>query len=197
MNNKQTNIFLVRHGQTTWNLEKRWQGSKNSNLTALGVEQAQTTKTYLDQCQVDFAYVSPLQRAQDTISILLEDKDIKAVVLDDIRELNIGPWEGITQEDTKQTDPMEFHNFWKAPDCFSLQGAETFDELQKRVVSAVNSIFDQHEGCNILLVSHWISIKVALAHFSTTPLSKLPTMSDPLNAQVICLHKNGNDVSIL
>jgi len=197
MNNKQTNIFLVRHGQTTWNLEKRWQGSKNSNLTALGVQQAQKTKEYLDKCHIDSAYVSPLQRAQDTMTILLEDKDIQAIILDDIQELNIGPWEGVTQEDTKQTDPHEFHNFWKAPDRFSLKGAETFYELQKRVVQALNTIFNKHEGCNILLVSHWISIKVALAHFSTTPISKLPSMNNPQNAQVICLHKNGNDVSIL
>ncbi|NQY94826.1 MAG: histidine phosphatase family protein [Campylobacteraceae bacterium] len=197
MNNKQTNIFLVRHGQTTWNLEKRWQGSKNSNLTDLGIEQAQKAKKYLDTCHVDSAYVSPLQRAQDTMTILLEDKDIEAIILEDIRELNIGPWEGVTQEDTKQTDPEEFHNFWKAPDRFSLKGAETFEDLQNRVVQALNTIFDKHEGCNILLVSHWISIKVALAHFSTTPLSKLPLMSDPLNAQVLCLHKNGKEVSIL
>ena len=44
MDEKSTNIFLVRHGQTVWNLEKRWQGNKNSNLTKLGMDQAKQTK---------------------------------------------------------------------------------------------------------------------------------------------------------
>jgi len=197
MSNKHTNIFLVRHGQTTWNLEKRWQGSKNSNLTSLGIKQAKETKKYLDTCQIHNAYVSPLQRAQDTMQILIEDKDIKAIILDEIKELNIGPWEGISQDDTKQSDPEEYHNFWKAPDYFALEGAETFFELQNRVVLALNNIFEKHVGKNILVVSHWISIKVALAHFSTTPISKLSSMNNPKNAEVVCLHKMGNEVSIL
>lgn len=196
MEDKKTNIFLVRHGQTLWNVQKRWQGCQNSDLTALGIDQAYQTKETVNKYNIHYAYVSPLQRAQDTIKIILEDKDIKIDILDELKEINLGQWEGQTQEDTSLSNPQEFNNFWKTPELFSLQGAETLQELQDRVVKGLNYIFSQHEGKNILVVSHWISIKVALAHYSNLPISSLPQIDNPKNAQVLCINKIGSIIEI-
>ncbi len=196
MEEKRTNIFLVRHGETSWNLEKRWQGSKNSNLTSLGVLQAKKAKKLLDKFTIHNAYVSPLQRAQDTMNIILEDKKLDVVVLEDIRELNLGSWEGKTQEDTKVINPDEFYNFWHKPNKFSLEGAESFEDLQKRVVKGLDYIFSQHIGYNVIVVSHWISIKVAIAHYCSNSISILPSMDNPKNGELTCLSKVGNQVSL-
>ena len=196
MTHSNTNIFLVRHGQTQWNKEKRWQGSQNSNLTSLGIKQAQQTKELIDEQVIDFAYVSPLQRAQDTIELILKDKNIKAIVLDDIRELNIGPWEGNFHESTQISHPLQYHNFWHEPESFSLDGAETFVELQNRVVKSLDELFFKHKGTNILVVSHWISIKVAVAHYLEKEISELPFLNNPKNAELIHLCDNGKKISI-
>lgn len=191
-----TNIFLVRHGQTIWNLQKRWQGNKNSNLTDLGKEQAYMTKNKIDKHIIHHAYVSPLQRAQDTVKIILHDTNIKVNILDDIREINLGPWEGQEQNETSISHPKEFDCFWNSPELFSLKGAETFEELQKRVTKALDHLFSKHKGCNILVVSHWISIKVALAYYLKQPISALPNIKNPKNAELLCLSKIGSSVTV-
>jgi len=191
-----TNIFLVRHGQTSRNLENRWQGSKNSNLTNLGISQAKKTKELLNKFTIHNAYVSPLQRAQDTMNILLEDNKMEVVVLDEIKELNLGPWEGQTHAETKDDNPTQFHNFWNKPNKFSLEGAESFEELQQRVIKGLDYIFSKHVGRNIVVVSHWISIKVAIAYYCSNSLSILPSMDNPKNGEITCLSKVGNEVSL-
>lgn len=72
-----TNIFLVRHGQTEWNQQNRLQGHKNSPLTENGRQQAIKTREALHNQIIDKAYVSPLQRATDTLDILLEGRPEK------------------------------------------------------------------------------------------------------------------------
>jgi len=192
-----TNIFLVRHGQTLWNLEQRWQGNQNSNLTDLGIQQANITKSKLSKQLLDKGYVSPLQRARDTIQIIVEDRNLEVEVIDDIREINLGPWEGKTQEETSISHPSEFKAFWDTPETFLLQGADTFEELQSRVVEAINHIFLHNEGKNIIVVSHWISIKVALAFYMNKPLSFLPKMPNPQNAEILCLRKIEDKITIV
>jgi len=193
---KKTTIFLIRHGQTLWNVQKRWQGCQNSNLTALGIEQAYQTKEIVAKYDIQSAYVSPLQRAKDTIKIILEDKEIKINILDELKEINLGPWEGQTQDETSLSNPKEFDHFWKTPELFSLQGAETFQELQNRVVKGLDYIFSHHAGESILVVSHWISIKVALAYYDNQPISYLPTIDNPKNAQLLCITKIGSTIKV-
>jgi len=185
-----TKIFLVRHGQTLWNLEDKWQGNKNSDLTELGINQANKTKQKLDKYKFVRAYVSPLQRAQDTIKIILDKQDILYTIIDELKEINLGIWEGHTKDETKNSHEEQFENFWQKPQCFSLENAESFEQLQKRVVACLNNIFSENQGENILVVSHWIAIKVALAFYMKKPISHLPYMDNPKNAEVYCLEKS-------
>ena len=67
----ETNIFLVRHGETEWNKLNRLQGNQDSPLTKNGIKQAHEVKKSLEQYVIDKAYVSPLKRARDTIDIIL------------------------------------------------------------------------------------------------------------------------------
>jgi broad specificity phosphatase PhoE len=193
---KNTNIFLVRHGQTEWNEQNRLQGQKNSPLTKIGKQQAFKVKESLDQHDIHKAYVSPLQRAQDTLDIILEGREIEVIKSDNLKEINLGPWEGKTMEETEQSHPIEFNRFWKNQDKFALPGAETFDQLQSRVVAGLNAIFAKEKSGNVLVVSHWIAIKVALAHYTSTPLQQLSNISNPKNGTFLTLTNRCNDISI-
>lgn len=192
----ETNIFLVRHGETEWNKQNRLQGNQDSPLTASGKKQAIEVKKSLGQYVIDRAYASPLKRARDTIEIILEDRELEVVILDNLREINLGPWEGKTREETALSHPDQHLAFWENPDSFSLQGAETYRELQQRVVKELESIFIEEKNKNILVVSHWIAIKVALAHYSSISLSQLSDIADPVNGGFMRLSRRSADVLI-
>lgn len=192
----ETKIFLVRHGETEWNKQNRLQGNKDSPLTPSGIQQAVTAKRFLEQFSIDFAYVSPLKRARDTSEIILRDRNLKAANKDNLREINLGPWEGKTRQEIALSHPDEYRRFWKRPDLFNLPGADTFLELQNRMLEELEVIFANGKNKNSLVVSHWIAIKVALAHYSSTPLSHLARIPDPVNGGFSCLSKRGEDVFI-
>ena len=192
----ETRIFLVRHGETEWNLQNRLQGNKDSSLTPAGIQQALGVKKSLEQFTIDHAYVSPLKRARDTMEIILKDREVEIAIKDNLREINLGPWEGKTRQETALSHPDEYLAFWKKPDLFNLSGADTFQELQYRIVGEFESILANGKDTNSLVVSHWIAIKVALAHYSSTPLSNLSEIPDPVNGGFICISKRANDVSI-
>lgn len=192
----ETTIFLVRHGETEWNKQNRLQGNKDSPLTASGIKQACAVKKSLEQFVIDHAYVSPLKRARDTLEIILEDRKLEVAVRENLREINLGPWEGKTHQETALSHPDEYVAFWQRPDIFNLPGADTFQGLQNRIVEELESIFTEGKNKNILVVSHWIAIKVTLAHYSSTPLSHLSEIGDPKNGGFLCLSKRGEDVTI-
>jgi broad specificity phosphatase PhoE len=194
--NQETNIFLVRHGETEWNTQNRLQGNQDSPLTRNGIEQAHELRKILEHYTIDQAYVSSLKRAKDTVEIILKDSELDAVITKNLREINLGPWEGKTREETALSHPDEYNAFWESPDLFNLPEAETFQNLQHRVVEQIDSIFVKGENKNILVVSHWIAIKVSIAHYSSIPLTQLSNIADPVNGGFLRLSKRGNDVFV-
>lgn len=192
----ETNIYLVRHGETEWNQQNRLQGNQNSPLTVIGKQQAYDVKKSLDQYEIHQAYVSPLKRARDTLDIILKDRKLEVIISNNLREINLGPWEGKTREEIAQSHPDEYKMFWGEPDAFVLSGAETFQALQRRVVEGLEHIFSKGENNNILVVSHWIAIKVAIAHYTSTPLSLLSSIANLGNGTFLRLTRRGDDVSI-
>ncbi len=196
MHSQQTNIFLVRHGQTEWNRQHRIQGHQDSPLTPLGKQQAEQTRKALSQFDIQQAFVSPLKRAQDSAEIILQGRSLQSTTLTDLREIRLGPWEGKTRSETVLSHPEEHNSFWHSPDSFALAGAETFLQLQQRIVNTLENIFSQAITSNVLVVSHWIAIKVALAYYQDIPIAGLANMDNPENGAFQILSKNGSDVSI-
>jgi len=191
-----TNIFLVRHGQTAWNSEGRLQGHKNSALTETGRDQAIRAKISLEQYDIHKAFVSPLQRARDTSKIILEDRDVDVVIVESLKEINLGPWEGKTKIEAQQSHPEQYKQYWTNPELFMLPGAESFEQLKSRVAAVLDDIFLKEKGKNILVVSHWMAIKTALAYYTATPLNDLTNIPDPKNGGYIVLEKiNGEELS--
>lgn len=88
-----TTLLLVRHGETEWNKLGKFQGCTDIELSKDGINQAENLKLKLNE-EFDVIYSSPLKRAYETAKILAKDKDI--TILEDIREINFGEWEGLT-----------------------------------------------------------------------------------------------------
>jgi len=181
MRNNTTNVFMVRHGQTEWNLFNRIQGQKNSPLSEAGKKQACRIREKLKDKEIKIAYSSSLGRAVETAAIIIDDLPIKLIQRDTLNEIALGPLEGKTFEEAKKMCPVEYEQFWHYPEKYSLRGSETYHELQDRTVHEINSIIDKNIGSNVLVVSHGIAIKVILSHFLNLNLSELSEVIDIKN----------------
>lgn len=191
-----TTLFIVRHGVTEWNVQHRLQGHKNSPLTITGKRQALEVKRSLADLEIHKVYVSPLERALETLQIIIEGKDVEIVKATGLKEISLGPWEGKLKKETKRSHPVEYEQFWKKQNEFYLQGAETYQQLQDRVVKTIHDIFSMEKDRNVLVVSHWIAIKVVIAYFTSTPLAQLSSIIDPGNGELLTLSNEKNRVHV-
>lgn len=153
------NIYIARHGETKWNVEGRMQGFKNSDLTQRGISDARSLGESLKNIDFDYIYSSPLGRALDTAKCIRKDDDIKIILDDSLKELNLGLWEGMTYEEIKEKYPTQYNNFREHPELFESQGGEKFSELIKRVEDGLSNIIKDEDHENILIVTHTCVIK--------------------------------------
>ncbi len=157
-------LILIRHGETKWNLESKTQGCQNIGLTSIGVKQCELLGKRLVKMRKDYMkiYSSDLDRCYLTSQIL--DKNIKVGIniVDDLREMNFGRWEGLTIKEIKNNYKQHYHLWRNEPDSATIPGGESLINVQKRCLSAVHSIMDRHSEGTILIVSHSIAIKTII-----------------------------------
>lgn len=155
-------IYIVRHGQTTWNSEHRLQGRQNSNLTPLGQEQAKRLGEYLveEDIKIDHYLSSPQQRAYETAKFIARDREV--IIRDDLAEIGFGTWEGRRLEEVKKENPDQFYNFFNEAHLYDsrVNDGESFEELEKRVRRELDYLTSTYKDKTILLVSHGITIKI-------------------------------------
>ena len=106
-------LYMIRHGQTEWNKEKRLQGRADIPLNAYGIQLAEETRDGLLGVRFDIAFTSPLKRAKKTAQILLEGQEVKLIEDERIIEIGFGSYEGLcyAEENYNIPDP-HFMNFW-------------------------------------------------------------------------------------
>ncbi len=158
------NLHLFRHGQTNWNAERRVQGQSESQLDALGIEQAQQLGQRLQGQRFAAIYCSSSVRTRETAAHVFAGHDLPITYLDALREIQMGPWEGQLYADIEAREPDSFRHFWHEPHMFNVSGAETFSELQARALAVLDDIARQHDNGEIAIVSHGALIKSVLCH---------------------------------
>lgn len=162
-----TTIYLTRHGQTEWNLEKRLQGHGNSPLTEFGINRAKELSDRIKGIDIDIIYTSPIERAYKTAFIVKGDKDIEVKVHEGLKEMNFGDYEGkITEEVMKENPGWDISAIMKGNLEMRAPNGETLGEVRERVNSAMREIIKENEGKNILIVGHGITLKAIMAFFN-------------------------------
>ena len=104
-------LLLVKHGETECNKLGKFQGCTDIELSKDGINQAENLKLKLNE-EFDVIYSSPLKRAYETAKILAKDTDKDITILEDIREINFGEWEGLTISQISQKYP-EIFKVWR------------------------------------------------------------------------------------
>jgi len=168
-----THLYLVRHGQTEWNVEHRLQGFHDSPLTELGVRQAMWLGDAFADKPLDVIYSSVSRRASRTAELIRRDKPLPIIESEDLREINLGIWEGMTQEEAQAAYPEPFDHFWNDPGRFQALGGESYADVSKRAIAKVEDIVAAHPGEHILVVAHTVVVKLLMAHYEGRPLIDL------------------------
>ena len=166
-------IYLIRHGETTWNAERRWQGQKDSPLSKSGVAQAESIGQRLATLDFTQIYASDLTRAYETASHIAGHHQLDVIKDVRLRERKGGVIEGLTVDEVEEQHPElaeRMKGTW-APD-FAPEGAESALVLRDRALPALTELAQKHMGERIAVVSHGGTMRVTLQHILGIPMER-------------------------
>ena len=165
-----TTIVLVRHGETDWNRENRFQGHADPPLNDTGRAQARQLANELRAERFAAAYTSPLRRAEETARIVATELGLEPVSDPALMEVDVGSWSGLTRDEVESRFPdgyarwLEYGHGW--------DDGESYDELGERVVTGLRAIADRHPHERVLAVTHGGPIRSALATADGVPFDE-------------------------
>lgn len=168
-----TVLYLVRHGVTQGNVDGVREGLEEEPLLPEGREQARRLAERVRALPVQEVWTSPLPRARQTAEIVAEACDLPLYVDADLRELDAGPWQGLTSEEIADRYPEPYRRWEEDPAAFQLPGRETLGEVQRRVVAALERI--RARGRCALVVTHTAPIRLARVHYAGEHLNCFAT----------------------
>jgi phosphoserine phosphatase len=167
-------LLLARHGQSVSNAIRRFQGAQDVALSPLGMRQAEALGQAVSRRAIAHVYVSPFERARHTAEIALAGLGLPLTVVDDLRELSLGEWEGFTVEEIRTRPGDPYARWVRDPVQCPPPGGEPLADVQARVLRAVEGITAAHpNGDDVLIVSHGGVISALLAHCFGLPLSSI------------------------
>lgn len=170
-------LYLLRHGQSEWNLLGKVQGQSDIDLNEKGIEQAKKVAERFLQEDIDLIYSSDLSRAYKTAEIVGEKLNLEVGILHGIRELNFGTWEGLDTK-TIEAKHSEHYKCWRTePHKMKFEQGEDLITVQKRALKDINKIREENPGKNILLVSHGTAIKTIILGLLDIDISKYNKMT--------------------
>jgi 2,3-bisphosphoglycerate-dependent phosphoglycerate mutase len=160
----QSTLFLVRHGQSLWNLENRFTGWKDIDLTPTGIAEAEKAGAELKGQHIDIAFTSTLVRAQHTLDIILkacDDQQIPVIKNAALNERSYGNLEGLNKAETARKYGDEQVHIWRRSFDVAPPGGESLKDTYNRVIPYfVHTILPyMKEGKNVLIVAHGNSLR--------------------------------------
>ena len=149
-------IFLIRHGETNWNKEGRFQGQINIPLNKNGKDQAKKASKYLNEIKFNKAFSSSMDRPYETAKIILQKKpDLEIKRIENLVEISHGLWEGKLENEIKEQWPELLKNWHEKPEEVIMPEGECIGEVSKRSVKAWEEIcLTQKKKDLTLLVAH-------------------------------------------
>jgi broad specificity phosphatase PhoE len=174
-----TTLYLIRHGETDWNVEGRWQGHADVPLNKRGLQQAAQIAQQLAGAGLAAIYSSDLQRAQATAQALSAASGLPVQTDPRLREINQGEWQGLLAEEVearygeilrlRRLDPLE-----AGP-----PGGETVKQVLERVIAAIEDIRNNHPLERVAVVSHGFALALVRVHYQGHPINDVWKLIPP------------------
>ena len=147
-------IFLIRHGETLWNKEMRFQGHMDIPLSERGLEQAEALAKRLSDQKITAVYSSDLSRALETARPIAKPRNLEIITDPSLREINFGRWEGLTFSEISQQYGEQIKRWWAAPLEMSTPEGEGLTDLIHRLIPFFREIVEKHSGEQVAVVCH-------------------------------------------
>ena len=189
-------IILIRHGETNWNKEGRFQGQIDIPLNEKGKEQASRASKYLEKIEFTKAFSSSMARPYETAKIILENNNIKIEKIKSLVEISHGLWEGKLEEEIKRTWPEMLKDWHENPESVTMPEGESIKQVSERSISAWDLICNsQKENDTSLLVAHDAVNKTLICHILGLSYSDIWMIKQGNGGiTVIDIFKNKNNV---
>jgi phosphoserine phosphatase len=185
-------IILARHGNTPWNKDKIFRGSKDIPLDDQGQDEARALGEWLKDETIHAAYTSPLSRSRDTAMAIARHHGLEVKDLPGLADLNYGDWEGMPLKEVKVKYADLYQQWEKSPHTVRFPNGETLEELRTRALAGMNEAVQRYPDQTVLLVGHRAVNKVIIAaligldnsHFwriaqDTTCVNRFHLVDDP------------------
>ena len=161
-NEETLKLYIVRHGETEWNVIKRFQGQLNTPLTENGMEKLKKTGKKLKNILFDEVYTSELGRTVASAEIILNENNgyknnkLELQKLAELNEVYFGVWQGLTYEEVFLKYPEEANNYFYNVKNYNAENveAENLKDALERFLKGINKILNRHKSGNILVVTH-------------------------------------------
>ena len=161
-NEETLKLYIVRHGETEWNVIKRFQGQLNTPLTEKGIKKLKETGKKLENVLFDEVYTSELGRTVASAEIILNENNgyknnkLELQKLAELNEVYFGVWQGLTYEEVLLKYPEEANNYFYDVKNYKAENveAENLKDALERFLKGINKILNRHKSGNILVVTH-------------------------------------------
>lgn len=193
-------IYIVRHGETTWNKSKRLQGSKDIELNDYGRELAIKTGEGLKNTKIDLIYSSPLKRAYETATLIRGNRNIEILTDDRIKEISFGHFEGENFSELIKDENLTFKYFFKKPELYvASDDAETFEHLIERAGDFMKDKIEPLEDkCErVMIVAHGAINKAIMSYIKKHPTGEFWSGGLQTNCNIIVVDYNDGKYNVI
>ncbi len=147
-------IYLVRHGSTQSNKKRIYMGWSEEGLDEEGIKKAEELSMKLKENRISKIYTSPIRRAVQTAEILNRYLSTEITIEEDLREMKLGEWKGMSEEEIKLSYPREWKIWNKRPAELILPGREKLSSVQERSIGAIKGILNENSNRRVIAVTH-------------------------------------------
>jgi phosphoserine phosphatase len=155
-------LLLVRHAETDWNRERRYQGWRDTPLSETGRGQAEAAARLLARERLAAVWSSPLARARETAAAIAAPHELPVSLAEAFKEMCFGDWEGLTRVEVSARFPALYQSWSDTPHLVAVPGGETLAQVRRRVLEGLEELRAAHDGQTICLVAHGISNRILI-----------------------------------
>lgn len=167
-------LFLIRHGQTDWNIKGKIQGSCDIELNVTGIKQAEelSSKILKDKYKFSKIYSSLQRRAVKTAEILSKVTNVEYISMKGLEEINLGEWQGLSWAEVKEKYPAEYKEWYINRRYTKPPKGESYQDMLQRVLISIHKIID--ENCDdVVIVTHGAVIMCIQCYLTNTPFDEM------------------------
>jgi broad specificity phosphatase PhoE len=193
-------LILVRHGETSWNKERRVQGSDSDiELNDTGLEQARKVANFLKDEPIDVIFSSPMQRARATAEAIASYHQVPVEFDQGLKELNVGELEGMSATNLRTTFSQFLMQWWQDGGATKLPSGESLVELQQRAWKVIEKLLERYKTSpehntetTVVVVSHYFITLAIVIKALDLPLDFFPKFKlDPGGVSILEFRDHG------